>query len=161
MKLTPVSRDEIEELQRTLPVHAACMNPGCGEQCMYRHTRQGRQARFCSQRCRLAYGRQRRSLQTLLARLRWTLDLRELPAKPATIDRLVTQVAWVLDRYGGTDELDPKLVPQPPVIPLELAMRRIEGQPADDDPEWLAYKAKLDLFYRGRHRPHWPDSRSS
>lgn len=83
-----------------VPATLPCLNPECSVACIWRSKGVGRQPRFCSDVCRMAFSRGRASWLATLAQAEHALAVPGLSTAETTeLRRLATAARWVLDRY--------------------------------------------------------------
>ena len=155
----PMTAAEMSEAEAKTPWVAACLHPLCDQTVVFRKASKGRQKMFCSGACRARYSRERASYIALWLRLEWTAGFRDSNWSPQRIHMLQRRVEWHLERYGGADSIDTSALPQPPQIPLDVALARLDGECPDDDPLWRAYVDQLVEHYKGQSdMPRTPTS---
>ncbi|UAK39190.1 hypothetical protein K8O93_05605 [Gordonia bronchialis] len=93
---------DLDELSGITPhtTRARCMNPECQESCTFDPDTGGQKPLFCSAKCRVAFGTQRRKLLDELAQVGQLLaDSSVSKAKRRQIVKLQTHLRWLLERY--------------------------------------------------------------
>ena len=147
----PMTAAEMSEAEAKTPWVAACLHPLCDQTVVFRKASKGRQKMFCSGACRARYSRERATYIALWLRLEWTAGFKDPAWSPQRIHLLQRRVEWLLERYGGIDPIDAaSALPQPPQIPLDLALARLDRECPDDDPRWRAYVDQVVAHYDGR-----------
>ena len=125
--LGPLTAAEIEVLRERLDQTASCARPGCSEKVRFRPGARGRRQRFCSGACRAKFSRERAQLHRTWAQLKLSTEL-DAPTLPvAEIERVILQVEWLLDGYGGFDKfLAHSLMPPRQHAPIEAAFSYLD-----------------------------------
>lgn len=122
----PLTAAEIEVVRDRLDQTASCARPGCSEKVHFRPGVRGRRQRFCSGACRAKFSRERTQLHRTWAQLKLSTEL-DAPALPvAEIERLILQVEWLLDGYGGFDKYLAHSLMPPQQAPLEAAFSYLD-----------------------------------
>lgn len=93
---------DLNELSGLRPrsTQARCMNPECQQTCTFEPGAGGRTQLFCSPKCRVAFGAQRRQLIAELAVVEAALTNPEVShVKRRQIVKVQTHLKWLLERY--------------------------------------------------------------
>lgn len=116
----PLTAAEIEMLRERLDQTAACARPGCSERIRFQPGARGRRQRFCSGACRAKFSRERTQLHRTWAQLKLSTELDVPPRPVGEIERVIMQVEWLLEGYGGFDKfLAFSLMPPREHVPME------------------------------------------
>ena len=100
----PLTAPEIEMLRERLDQTATCARTGGGEMIRFRSGVRDRRQRFCSGACRAKFSRERTHLHRTWAQLKLSTELDEPPRPIGEIERVIIQVEWLLEGYGGFDK---------------------------------------------------------
>jgi hypothetical protein len=90
-------------------VPAACLNPGCPNQCAYPVTKSGKRPLFCSPACTKRYSaHRRRFLEDLAIADRALAETPSTGREAARLRMHRARVIWHLARHGGEGDDSPK-----------------------------------------------------
>lgn len=101
----PMTLDEVRTVAAGLVRTTGCGLPGCPGLIHFRTDVRGRRQRFCSGACRAKFSRERGRLHRLLGRVKDTYYVAEPPLPAKELDQLRDHLAWLLEAYGGVDDV--------------------------------------------------------
>lgn len=146
----PLTAAEIETLRERLDQTATCARPGCGEMIRFRSGVRGRRQRFCSGACRAKFSRERMHLHRTWAQLKLSTELDEPPRPIGEIERVIIQVEWLLEGYGGFDKrVAHSLMPPREHVPMEAAFSYLDLITDDELQSLTRFVESVAAYRRG------------